>query len=244
MSQSYGNPTRTGVYFDFLNQSVDTGYDFNNPSTAPPRFDSEATEIESTLNTINRIRSKSRGHSGHMPNFLSAFGTFGDSSASKCNVAGQSEGFFIPSYLKGSVYAQRLQKEYDAKNALPNNTSSTHSSLAGSLSKSTSSTNLNARMAPLHQGMNYELIEKAPPFEHEPLPPLPSKWNNHDKQAALEVLSDGLELKLNMQKPERDREIESCAIRANHPMPSQCGLYYFEVSILARKREEYVCHIF
>ncbi|KHJ33087.1 putative spry domain-containing protein [Erysiphe necator] len=238
MSQSYGNPTRTGVYLDFLNQSIDTRYDLSNPSAAPSRYDSEATEIESSLNAINRIRSKSRGRGGHLPHLINAFGTLGDGSTSNCLLTGQGEGFFIPSYLKGSVYIQRLQKEYEAKNVSQKNNSSTHSSLAGSLSKSTSSTNLNARMAPSHRGMTYDLIEKVPSYEYEPLPPLPSKWNNHDKQAALEVLSDGLELKLSTQKPERDREIESCAIRANHPMPSQCGLYYFEVSILARKREE------
>jgi hypothetical protein len=88
--------------------------------------------------------------------------------------------------------------------------------------------------------MTYDLIEKAPPLEDEILPPLPSKWNNQDKHAALEVLSDGQEAKFAGPKPERDRDLEAYAVRADHPMPPQCGIYYFEVTIISRKREEHV----
>jgi hypothetical protein len=87
--------------------------------------------------------------------------------------------------------------------------------------------------------MTYDLIEKAPPLEDEMLAPLPSKWNNQDKHGALEVLSDGQEVKFSGPKPERDRDHEAYAIRADHPMPLQCGIYYFEVTIISRKREEY-----
>jgi len=54
------------------------------------------------------------------------------------------------------------------------------------------------------------------------------------------VLSDGQEVKFTGVKSPADREHEACAIRADHPMPPQCGIYYFEVTIISRRREEYV----
>jgi hypothetical protein len=86
--------------------------------------------------------------------------------------------------------------------------------------------------------MTYDLIEKAPASDADGLAALPTKWNNHDKQAGLEVLADGLEVKFSPAKVDRDHE--ACAVRADNPMPPQCGIYYFEVTILSRKREEYV----
>jgi hypothetical protein len=95
--------------------------------------------------------------------------------------------------------------------------------------------------------MTYDLIEKAPPAEDDAVAPLPSKWNSHDKHGGLEVLADGQEVKFTGSKSVADRDHEACSIRADHPMPPQCGIYYFEVTIISRKREEYVvsplCHI-
>ena len=86
--------------------------------------------------------------------------------------------------------------------------------------------------------MTFDLIEKIPPSEDETLAPLPSKWNSQDKFGGIEVMSDGQEVKLTGPKPDRDRDHEACAIRADHPMPPQCGIYYFEVTIISKKREE------
>jgi hypothetical protein len=155
-------------------------------------------------------------------------------------LGGNLDHFFIPSYLKGSKYLQNLEEAHKAKVAAYKDGYSAHSSQPGSLSTSASSVNLHAKMAPSHRGMTYDLIEKAPPMEDEALPPLPSKWNHLDKYGGLEVLSDGQEVKLTGPKSERDRDHESCAIRADHPMPPQCGIYYFEVTIISRKREECV----
>jgi hypothetical protein len=87
--------------------------------------------------------------------------------------------------------------------------------------------------------MTFDVIEKPPPQADDGLTPLPSKWNSQDKNASLEVVGDGFEVKYAGAKS-GDREHEASSIRTDNPMPSQCGLYYFEIEILTRKREESV----
>ncbi|KAL1864785.1 hypothetical protein VTK73DRAFT_5664 [Phialemonium thermophilum] len=87
--------------------------------------------------------------------------------------------------------------------------------------------------------MTFDLIEKPPAFEEDEeatVSPLPSRWNKDDKHSALEVLGDGYEVKYTGHRSERDHD--AAAIRADHYMPPQCGVYYFEVLILHRKRED------
>jgi len=82
------------------------------------------------------------------------------------------------------------------------------------------------------------VIEKALPLEDESLAPLPSRWNNQDKNTGLEVQGDGQEVKFTgTRASERDHEASS--IRTDYPIPPQCGIYYFEVTLLSRRREEY-----
>ncbi|SZF03976.1 unnamed protein product [Blumeria hordei] len=176
-------------------------------------------------------------HNTQLPSFSSAFGSLVPPEQNH-SMNKQSDSFFIPSYLKGSIYAQKLGEARNIKNSAQNDSHSAPTSQASSRSTNKNSNNVQTKMAPSHRGMTYDLIEKIPCSENERVPPLPSGWSSEDKQPALEVLSDGFELKLSGQKSEREREHESCAARANHPMPSQGGIYYFEVTILARKREE------
>lgn len=239
MPQSYGNPTRPGAFSHLLNQNTIASHDQSQVFSGTLNYDSGGNDPDFSTYENTRGRSKSWGRGAQLPSFLSAFGTFVNGPGYDSCRVGQGERFFIPSYLKGSAYVQKLQEVYYTEIATQKNTTSGHSSYASSYSNNISSTNLNSRNATSHRGMTYDLIEKVPNIENELLSPLPSKWSIHDKQPALEVLSDGLELRLSTQKSERDREYESCAIRANHPMPPQCGLYYFEVTILARKREEH-----
>lgn len=183
-------------------------------------------------------RSTSWSRGAQLPSFSSAFGSLMNGHPYGGGAAA-ADFFFIPSYLKGSKYVQKLEEAHRAKVVARREGLSAPSSQPGSLSTSASSVNLHAKLAPSHRGMTYDLIEKAPPLEDEMLAPLPTSWNIHDKQVGLEVMSDGLEVKFTGPKPDRERDHEACAIRADHPMPPQCGLYYFEVTIISRKREEY-----
>lgn len=151
---------------------------------------------------------------------------------------GEGDHFFVPSYLRGSAYIQTLETAYRAKVAAAREAAqSRHSSQPGSLSTSASAANLNVagKLAPSHRGMTFELIEKAAPVEAEGVQMLPSRWNANDKYAGLEVLRDGCEVAFTGGKT---TEYEAYSIRADHAMPVQSGIYYFEVKIVSRKVEE------
>ncbi len=239
-SQSFQQPARSGAFSHLLSQHPDFSYDSTYPNfSGHSRYDNRGHDMDYTTNGGNHGRSGSWGRGGQLPSFSSAFGLLMNGHGYGGFGGGHMDQFFVPSYLKGSKYVQKLEEVHKAKLSTHREGHSAQSSQPGSLSTSASSINLHAKMAPSHRGMTYDLIEKAPPLEDEMLAPLPSKWNNQDKHGALEVLSDGQEVKFSGPKPERDRDHEAYAIRADHPMPLQCGIYYFEVTIISRKREEY-----
>lgn len=145
--------------------------------------------------------------------------------------------FFIPSYLRNSRYVERLAAAHKAKHAAQREASSTHSSNAGSLSTSSSSVNLH-RMTPSHRGMTYDIVEHQPPVDDDGLTPLPSKWAEADRYGGLEIHGDGLEVRYI--GPGKTHEHEAAAARADHPMPPQCGIYYYEVTMVSKGKEGYV----
>ncbi|KAF0447961.1 SPRY-domain-containing protein [Gigaspora margarita] len=57
---------------------------------------------------------------------------------------------------------------------------------------------------------------------------LPTAWNLDDKSTYLSVDSSGL--RVNYEDLGKSSEIG--AIRANHPIPPHCKLFYFEVDII------------
>ncbi len=237
----YSQIMRSGAFSHLTNPEADLGYDstYHNLS-GQSRHDPRAYEMDFTTNGGTHGRSGSWGRGGQLPSFSSAFGLLVDGHGYGGVRGIHVDHFFIPSYLKSSKYVQRLEDAYRAKVTVHKDGHSAHSSQPGSLSTSASSINLHTKMTPSHRGMTYDLIEKAPPVDDETLAPLPSRWNSQDKYGGLEVLSDGQEVKFTGPKSDRDRDLEACAIRADHPMPPQCGIYYFEVTIISRKREEYV----
>ena len=147
------------------------------------------------------------------------------------------DGFFIPTYLNHSVYMQQLEDEHLAKlqarqtklqsgNGLGNNALS------------------DPAPAPLptgsHRGMSHTVVERSLSVDDaDVLSPLPSRWNEDDMWPGIEIESNNA-VKLISQKPhhERDQDASASGVRANHYMPPQCGLYYYEVTILGGKRDE------
>ena len=234
-SQSF---PRSGALSHLLNQQGDYSYEtgYHNYG-GQSRYDPRTSDIEFGTSGSGHGRSGSWGRGGQLPSFSSAFRSIVKGNGSG-PVGSSVDQFFVPSYLKGSKYVQHLEDAYKAKVLAHKEGSSAQTSQPGSLSTSASSANLHTKMVPSHRGMTYDLIEKAPPVEDEAISPLPSKWSSQDKHTQLELLSDGMEVKFTSSKPDREREHEACAVRADHPMPSQCGIYYFEVTILSRRREE------
>lgn len=145
-------------------------------------------------------------------------------------------GFPRPSYLRGSNYLARLEQQTQQK-ALAQRQKDTEvksgSNTAPQGNKSASSRS--------YLGLTYDLIERTPPHEEtDSVDPLPTRWGTgkDDKASNLEVLSDGLEVKYTGPRNPNERDHDACAIRADHAMPVQCGLYYFEVMILSKRHNE------
>ncbi|KAI1778405.1 SPRY-domain-containing protein [Hypoxylon cercidicola] len=175
-----------------------------------------------------------------LPQFSRAFeGIMHSGSADSSRATnGYGNGFFTPSYLSGSNYIQRLEDSHRAKHAQKEIQQQPGSGLPAGIT----TTALLANKTPAaHLGMTYDLIERAPAVEYdESVAPLPAKWNKDDKHGALEVLADGREVKYAAGRTSREADHETCAIRADHPMPWQAGIYYFEVTLLSRspRRDE------
>ncbi|EEQ33175.1 SPRY domain containing protein [Microsporum canis CBS 113480] len=168
--------------------------------------------------------------------------------------------FFTPSYLRSSKYVaqlyaahkSKLSSQRDAQTQSQSQQTPTSGSSAqhhglpsstSSLSLSASSSQLNLhRMAPSHRGMTYDIVESHGPgaestalAEGQALIPLPARWNESDKYGGLDLLADGLEVRYigHVHKQEH----EAAAVRADQPMPVKCGIYYFEVTILAKPKD-------
>ncbi|GAA5893581.1 hypothetical protein JCM6882_007855 [Rhodosporidiobolus microsporus] len=67
---------------------------------------------------------------------------------------------------------------------------------------------------------------------------LPTCWDEDDRCALLELSSDGLGVSFAGSAKYGDRD--AAAIRANRPVPSQCGVYYFEVTVVDKGVSGYI----
>ena len=92
----------------------------------------------------------------------------------------------LPEYLKQTAYAERLSQHAKAQQA--------KSPSYSSLSTPASSLTLPGRLPPVYRGIAFDVVESVP-VEDDPITPLPSRWNEHDKWTGIEVLNDGSEVK-------------------------------------------------
>ncbi|KAJ5312959.1 hypothetical protein PENANT_c018G01476 [Penicillium antarcticum] len=144
-------------------------------------------------------------------------------------------GFMTPSYLRNSRYLARLETAHRAKLAAQQRDAASSSTSTSNPPLSASSSNVHLpRMAPSHRGMTYEIIEKEPPVT-DTLQPLPTQWSSDDKCSALELSNDSLDVRY--AGPVHKHDNEAAALRTDHPMPPQCGIYYFEVKIESKPKE-------
>ena len=148
-----------------------------------------------------------------------------------------------PSYLRGTSYMARLDAAHRAKHISQREqfANGQHGAGQSSLSTSSSSASL-PRMAPSHRGMTYEIVEHQPQVDEDAIPPLPSKWTEVDKFGGLEVSGDGLDVRYSGSHKSQDHE--AAAARTDHPMPPQCGIYYYEVSLISKGKEGYDIYLY
>ncbi|KAF1971686.1 Ran-binding protein-like protein [Bimuria novae-zelandiae CBS 107.79] len=175
--------------------------------------------------------SNSLGRSGPAPSYTSQMSHMGGYGALQ---DGGAPTFFVPSYLQGSRYAEKLEEEHKARIAAYREQRSSNSSNAASLSTSSSSVNLH-KPGHSYRGLAHEIIERAPSFVDEPIVSWPTRWDERDKYPQMEVEEDGRLAKFaGAGKSAHD---EAAAIRADHPMPRQCGIYYYEVTVVSKGRD-------
>ena len=144
--------------------------------------------------------------------------------------------FLAPSYLRGTRYLEELEASQRAKAATQREGRSSNGGNSGSLSSSPSNHNLH-KLSASHRGIMQDVIERAPPFSTDDgVSPLPSRWSATDKWAGLEVTGDGHHVRFTGLSKGTE---EAAAVRADHPMPRECGIYYYETTIYSRGKEAY-----
>lgn len=142
--------------------------------------------------------------------------------------------FFVPSYLRHSKYVERLHQAHEAKAAAQREAPPTQAKGNGALSSRSSNASL-PKLAPSHRGMTYEVVEHQPPEDNGVLTPLPSKWAEADKNQAIEIGPDGLEVYFVGGSKMHDHE--GAATRTDHPIPVQAGIYYYEATITSKGKD-------
>ncbi|KAF2017513.1 SPRY-domain-containing protein [Aaosphaeria arxii CBS 175.79] len=221
-------PTRSGAFSHLANNNSSSG---SYPTQATAQ---SSRHLSRSLDTdgYNTNMSTSWGRGGPLPSYSSHFGYLHGSGPTGQD--GPLPPFFVPSYLRGSKYAERVEDAYKAKVAAQRELRSTQSSNAGSLSTSSSSVNLH-KMVPSHRGLSHEIIERAPVYVDDQVTSWPTKWNEADMYPTLDVDEGGLQTKFTGPTPKSNDEAGS--IRADHPMPRQGGIYYYEVTIVAKGKD-------
>lgn len=167
------------------------------------------------------------------------------SSTSIPNVS--STGFLSPSYLRGTLYLQKLEEQHKARvlaereGSLSNGGPPPSSSLSARLPSNGSSSHLPIGGAKAsgtaHRGVAYDVVENHmfAADEDDTVSPLPSRWDKDDKEAALEVLGDGYEVR-HTGRASSDHEASS--VRADHYMSPSCGVYYYEITVLNGRNDK------
>lgn len=226
----YTHPSRTSIFSsaDFLLDATNTAAELSRSTAAPTAMDDMDTVL-----TANSWRP-----SGSLPSFSRAFDMFMPVEDTDSVSKDPEDKFFVPTYLESSTYMHRLRDAHRAKliaRKEAKRTSAVTSSPNGMHLRSTS------LPTGSHRGMSHLVIERPTKDEEEDvLLPLPTQWSRDDVAAGLDIQPDGLGLKFPDSKSHHEREHEACAVRTDHHIPPQCGIYYFEVQILAGKRDEYV----
>jgi Ran-binding protein 9/10 len=91
-----------------------------------------------------------------------------------------------------------------------------------------------------HRAVAFDVAERSislPTSPNEP-PLLPSRFNERDRCLVLEILNDGMDAKFG--GPAKGTDSDAASVRADHPIPAACGIYYYEVTILSRGNQGFV----
>jgi hypothetical protein len=206
------------------------GFVNSNPSSLPQShqpFTSHSRHPSRTAEADGHNGMSTSWNRGHLPSYSGQYGYLGGQGQET------SSSFFVPSYLRGSRHAERLEDAHDAKLLAQREYRSNQSSNAGSLSTSSSSVNLH-KMAPSHRGLTHDIIERAPVAGDESVASWPTRWNELDKYHQMDIQANGLEARFAGSQKTHD---EAASVRTDYPIPKQCGIYYFEITVVSKGKE-------
>ena len=149
--------------------------------------------------------------------------------------------FICPSYLRNSRHVERLHTEHltAVATAKESHRQGKHvyynreNPPSASMSTSSSGVNLPKLSSPFGRPPAHDVIDPVA-YPESGLSKLPSCWSDIDKCPGLDISNDGLDVKFQGQTKTSD---EAAAIRSDHPMPREVGLFYFEVTIISRGKE-------
>ncbi|KAL4801927.1 hypothetical protein BDV18DRAFT_154567 [Aspergillus unguis] len=202
----------------------------NSTSSYPPPFHSEARPPRQSVAVDAEMQMNSSWRStpeDSLPPYSRKYAGFPAYDPFFQNLGGfpDTPPSFTPSYLRNSRYISRLDAARLNKPTSQRDAAST-SSIQSSL----------PRIAPSYRGMKYDIIDRDPVGDDDDHPmPLPSRWSDTDKYPGLELPGDGLEIRYN--GPINKQDHEAASVRTDHPMPPQCGIYYFEITIHSKPKE-------
>lgn len=227
-------PTRAGALAHLASQASPPAYIPTQTPRHHSRHPSRGLDMDGHQTGGANSGSGSGIRNSYLPPYSSQYGSVNFSSGSYEH--GGPPSIFTPTYLKESKYVERLNEAHEAHEAHKARLDSTrdrrssYSSNGGSLSTSSSSANLH-KMTPSYRGMTFDIVEK----EDDRLLRLPSKWNERDKMGPIEIQGDGRDVRF--VGPGKSGENEGAAVRADHAMPPQCGIYYYEITIQSKGKE-------
>jgi len=212
---SFGSPPRSGVHP--YHETTDSSDSTPQHARRQSGVDIDMEGLKSSLKSSDGQRHGS-GHGGQ--------GTM------------EEQPFIIPSYLRHCRHVERLHAAHKVRMQRMREARLAPPAPSGLISRKTSSSNLSIHKVSSSHGSRapvQDVIERLPPADHEDdLQPLPSKWSDTDKCGGLEVLADGFEIKFQGVSKAPD---DAAAARTDHAMPKECGIYYYEVTILSKGKE-------
>ena len=82
-----------------------------------------------------------------------------------------------------------------------------------------------------------EYHQRMYPNLDQSIAPLPSQWSAKDKYSLLDICHGNLLIRYIGQGK---NDSDAASIRANHPIPPACGVFYYEVKIVSKGRDGYI----
>jgi len=168
--------------------------------------------------------------------------------------------YWLPEYLEGTAYGVQVLQWKDQLISSATTTTTTPTTNTGNGSASYASVGMrrehsttshtvpssrnpsphhHSHIPSHHRGVAFDVAEKLPlssTTTTEP-PHLPSRFNERDRCAMLELANDGMDAKF--AGPAKGTESDAASVRADYPIPTSCGIYYFEVTIISRGSQGY-----